>query len=1658
MSSSLKSSVNDLHQSSNLASAMLSTEQKGEPRIQYLPIQPKDYSQGPEVTTINPNMGDPNLLKATTTEPVLKSIQDYYTSQGLPADSLNNLWAYVSAPGVWNPTLNANTMKTYTSLLVGDKNHYITLSKSFANALNKNKIPNYVDIWTFYQDGLPLNPQTNKKLTDPLNFVVDPNTKVVLGQSLFRDARVAGIDLKQGFDVSHVLFDIKNNRPVLNSSITPSENNILVNNNDQTYVSSPGVLPNVNTNAADWKITSGGMPDWQKATPNVKGWSVHALYGRIYQSVCHNPSLQIQYPSRVYTPQLNVKNLTSTQKIVAALTDINAVQDPELKQDLSSFNQQFINNDDYQKLIKNLRACLQPSISILEPYYSQGDKEVQWILDDTLNKLSSFFNDIENVCTDPLSFLNTQPIKLSDIIQKHTSLDGLVNSLHAQMETTQFYNIQTKNDDGKQENVIAVYKDPKADINKIVSKNLSDLTKYHKTYSEAELVSSYRNWLNFGLKYGWKLDKFNKDYQNKPQVILEKLKTLEPDFEKIAYLLNQANYLGQYKNLHNLIASFKVAAHPSNDDQLVEAVRYCMNNLMFTAINYNNGMLKMSFKVPGNLPNWADATPLNADYLDTSYAVALVNNSWLSANKNAKAILPADQLNNLMQLPYNEFLTALEQLNDKYKVRVNGLTYLIAGTGISADFAYPLTNEYSFNKANNVVLYLNQLGFEQAAVAAMNPKQLWIGLQPVDHNSLNLAEINKTLSPYFNNQKFYSVTDVSMPNKIMYQSINFPSQLGSQILTIALFVGILVAILCLVIVFMILRHIIKGNVSWIGLAISNGEFKKKFIFINWATALLLALGVGVISGLIISFTYPLLSFFFYVQWTIPLQLPEIFWIIPVIVAALFLIIYLGSILISWVTLRPKLLDLVANNKKSSKWFWRVHLPIPTKIGLHTLMNRFLISRCLKILGVTVVGLIISFLTSVAVIVNGQFNQAYLTSKQNTNYTYAIDLFSPSIQGGGYDLTKFDNIPTSLSKQELAIYQNGGAYASKVKLVTNPYTGDPMTNMWLPDSTTLIKEIQSDLQFLKGKMVNQLALNLSIPYGNNLINLWQFAINIFPAPVISFINNNTNTMLNAAYKFYAAMDSDPQLKADYYGAMKYNKPSNLTANPWTFDGQPINDKDLSNNLLNKTTTGWEWTTTGPKSVIESGLLSAKALNAQAVQLLSYLVTNYQNPVFTSWCQTHGEPVVKPYWLGLNEVVNEPYKSDEPLIESTYTYLDASANKKNYNIQGINVANGYVQLRSADNHNEILNTKLVDSNFSLAALNQNPIPMVISEVAAKQDHKNIGDTYTFSINNNLNRYTWKFNKTANPYDSVTFKVVGIMSDQLKKRYFIDQTIANALLGYDVLPVNQRFNGIYFKSDYPIGLLNLSSLYSPSGISILSTSYPTTFDEMDENILRNALVNGIFELDPATSQPIIDSILGFDLTKEILDVGSGLVNYAGQTQIALNAVKKMNSIFGSTLIQNSIANMDSVALSEGFTNTMDTTISNFSIIFIVAILPILLSINLLFITIVIDDVNAIFGLLLAQGYSKAKTITTFSVYVSLYALLGIVVGSLISLIAPNLFNSIIWSSLGIITTATYYWANILVGIGTFATMAVITEVYGLYKLQKTPLLALLSGYQLN
>jgi hypothetical protein len=162
------------------------------------------------------------------------------------------------------------------------------------------------------------------------------------------------------------------------------------------------------------------------------------------------------------------------------------------------------------------------------------------------------------------------------------------------------------------------------------------------------------------------------------------------------------------------------------------------------------------------------------------------------------------------------------------------------------------------------------------------------------------------------------------------------------------------------------------------------------------------------------------------------------------------------------------------------------------------------------------------------------------------------------------------------------------------------------------------------------------------------------------------------------------------------------------------------------------------------------------------------------------------------------------------DETYTYLDVSKVKNsipiedNTHILGIKVGSNFLEDSKNTNYLNLVNAE--DENLlPLLAVNPSDIiepvnpgatktktvlkkdaqlPVIINEYASYKYGLNVGDKFTIKLNNKANRYDATLNEgyaeIHTTPDLVTFTIKGICSTRNKDEFFINQDLANYLLG--------------------------------------------------------------------------------------------------------------------------------------------------------------------------------------------------------------------------------------------------------------------------------------
>ena len=868
--------------------------------------------------------------------------------------------------------------------------------------------------------------------------------------------------------------------------------------------------------------------------------------------------------------------------------------------------------------------------------------------------------------------------------------------------------------------------------------------------------------------------------------------------------------------------------------------------------------------------------PFTADAYDLSSYFAIASSNYINANKGKKAFIPERTLEGALQLPFKsyeqddsstnpvtitkvynpdtgvdepqtDFVSWVASLDDKYKVQVNSLTYVLIGSGMTPNIMYPVlnSNQLLVNSKTSGVLYMNDAGFARATFGTSNSPEIYYSVRfPPDLDTMERKELfkkvqNFTSKTYGYNTTYY-LSDPNQPNNVVYLRANFLNNLQTLVLVITLVIALIIGFLSLFFISTLLRSIIKQSKVTFGVGLANGISKTELALSFFPFALIPSVFCGAIGYLIAFFLTTPMNDVYTDYWTV--TIPEVhmqwwlFFVIPIIV---FIILYVLNIAVSFWTLRKNTQTILNSSSEfRMNWFITHTKWITSKLSaIGSFRVTFMMGNITRFLILTAIVFAFVSISSITVGTLFEFQNALSYTDRNKQYTYAFDLYSPTINNGYYSAMPYDEI--GLTTQGL--YNNyttfnafdgnydsplkegnnyaysGAAYADALQYQYGTENGQPQyfTSLFMP-STKVAVELNGNIQFFNNKVFTKLDLDLNVDIAGALINPWDVAKQIAPQSVISMADNYLETQIQTNYDFYYWLqtandyavkhDLDPSVvipqEYTYNGNPVYYSSylPNVSVQPFTLDGSDITDDyDTASNKnqwifvrqTNQLTDKKEWIINQDNAVTQAPLYQAKVASTK---LFVQILTNNENPLFQYWYKNlyDGNPNKgKP-----NQVMpNFSYKLANGVVpvennDETYTYLDSSIVTNNgvessspvsAKVMGIKPNSKFVTLY--DNNNEDLKP-LLNENLTTNG-NETVYPLVINEVVAKKYGYKKNDVLTMRVTNTYDRFNRKniMAKDPNikPYNVVNFKVVGITTSKSEEQYYTSQEIANKALGY-------------------------------------------------------------------------------------------------------------------------------------------------------------------------------------------------------------------------------------------------------------------------------------
>lgn len=534
-------------------------------------------------------------------------------------------------------------------------------------------------------------------------------------------------------------------------------------------------------------------------------------------------------------------------------------------------------------------------------------------------------------------------------------------------------------------------------------------------------------------------------------------------------------------------------------------------------------------------------------YFEDPYALlAVVSNDYIDANnkkifsftdfkKDISNLNVTNQSNDLDLLPNQvsnfpdlkstlDINNWLDSLSDDYKIYVNNIPYLIVGSGITPDFMYPIISFENTipNPKKEAILYTNTNGYYRVEGSfASSP-----------HESFLLAKYTGDLSKtaILNEINMLTKKSMSWPSNVTaaywYDDLNnqlSPSSLRITFIStvISTFVGIVIALTIFVVILIIfamllfIKKFINSNKTNIAIIISNGVNKNKILLsiaIVTSFICIIAAPIGLLlSTLLENVIFTFLSSYWFLP--TPISSFGVGWYFLVILVPIIIFTIIIFVFGIWL-LKSNLVDLMRQNfdLKISKPYLLFRRIISRANVVYKFRSSLIFGSFTKIFLITVLSILSISVMSFAMSSTNRLANAYnLEAKTNTS-TYAIDLVTPTTQGGQYF-----GIPLQYIGQELNVdgtnvipstYSQNSPYSNEYNNI--PIFKNYSNLFWASSKDSDLQK--TNIQYLFNKAEIQPLLNFVFGIGTASINPWNISRSLMPLNQINSSNNSTILLL------------------------------------------------------------------------------------------------------------------------------------------------------------------------------------------------------------------------------------------------------------------------------------------------------------------------------------------------------------------------------------------------------------------------------------------------------------------------------------------------------------------------------------------------------------------
>lgn len=1010
-----------------------------------------------------------------------------------------------------------------------------------------------------------------------------------------------------------------------------------------------------------------------------------------------------------------------------------------------------------------------------------------------------------------------------------------------------------------------------------------------------------------------------------------------------------------------------------------------------------------------------------------------------------KILLPikSDDTNNwdyAQTLSLIDFNNWLNNLDNKYVIEIGIEKFIITGTGLSPEMAYPIVSLDSPipNPSDDILIYANESTYNSIWTNSGKPfKNEYFS---VIHNSQNLfqldsfiKELNSKLKPIMNDSTFDVVKrldEITLSPNILSIRYSFPTILSNAFFIASIIFVLILSLLAIYLFFIVLKKYININKVQLAIIKANGLSTFKMSICFSIIALIIAIFSATIGYVASYFLQSIIFSIFSPYIFIPplfnsFNFFSLFGGIILIFAIATLFVF---IILHFLFKKPLNLIMSENIEIKQNRFLKILKYQTLKISSN---NKFKLALTMSNIPRTsfyIFGCLsgISLITISLTLTNKFYTSKYLTDL-NKDYIFNIDLVTPTDQSGlhktqdysdmGLTNTSigitslYDTLDLPYTTNQLQVYEITKLDAQNNILEKKPKLdskGQPIyfANIALP-SVEVYNLIQTHPDAMRNAVMVKWLLDFTVPIVN--INIWDEIRVFLPIEVISKIDTKDKA-------FKQKLIETPGIGELF--KQKFAK-QDLTTKEYFLDATKI----LSGKKLNQAFLDFIGLVYGDKNLSNS---DAKI----------------------SWSIT---PV-------------------DPTYNEAYTYVDAEIYTKKRNgttkIYGINPYSNYINLKN--NNEEFIGHKL-DSNDN---------SIIINNGAALKYNLKIGDMIKIKVKNSYFRYTTKMMGLDNFIPTeFNFKIVDINSTSFGEEFFINQRKANEITYLDkgtfvakietnpnpnpILPNDFQtlikpytneidyipYNGFLCNTNDPIYLSKTLSFYSlvnlygkigKMSLKDVDTSY--LISTVSPNFIAEAfLTKSDFIIDqykmhikpdPNTSRDTFKA----DFLKEFNDYEL-LINY-------------MNNYFSEDVMLLSLNNISNYNSSQIIYTTLINTLDIVQVIIMSLLIPIVILIIFIMSSVMLNEIRGMIAIMKTLGYSDKQNIAnilfTFLPIFIIAVLLSLAVLAIFLLV----FQNIIYQFLSIYISASIHFLQFLYAVLAIFAILVINILFTIYTYKNTKL----------